>query len=79
MEHEFGKSGSPLDDWKGSFSFPLLMLIQKGSETLHYMMKVADLKGRAEYRFYKIYIEGIGDINSDACQKPFDEFPLIGN
>lgn len=75
LEYKFGKSGSPLDDWKGSFSFPFLVLIEKDSETLYYMMKVADLRGRTEYRMYKIFIEGIGDIDNDVYKKPFDEFP----
>jgi len=54
LEHLFGKTSNFFDDWKGSFSFPLLLLVQKPLEHFFYLMKIYDHRGSLCYPLYRI-------------------------
>ena len=75
LEYKFGKSSNSIDDWKGSFSFPLLLVIEKERETFYYMMNISDHRGCVEFRLYRIVMEGIRDkdnLENSVYKKPFE-------
>jgi hypothetical protein len=74
LEYKFGKSSNYIDTWKGSFSFPLLLVIEK-TETFYYMMDISDHRGWVEFRLYKIVMEGISDkdkFGNSVYKDPFE-------
>lgn len=75
LEYKFGKSSNFIDDWKGSFSFPLLLVIEKSTGTFYYMMNISDHRGWTEFRLYKIVMEGIkdkGNLENFVYKNPFE-------
>lgn len=45
LERLFGKSSDWFDDWKGSFSFPLLLKVQKPVDAFFYLLRIEDFRG----------------------------------
>ena len=58
LEHLFGASSKSFDRRKGSFSFPLLLVLERPTETFFYLLRVFDRRGEIEYDFYRIVLEG---------------------
>jgi hypothetical protein len=40
-----GESGDWIDDWKGSFSFPVLLVLEKEQGKFFYLMDIYDNRG----------------------------------
>lgn len=51
----FGNSSDSFDSSKGSFSFPLLMTINKTIGKFFYLLHIFDAKGWIYYRIYKVF------------------------
>lgn len=75
LESIFGKSSNSFDRHRGSFSFPVLLLIKKSEQTYYYLMNISDHRGSVYFRLYKIIHEGLEEKDYNNTQKPFyDEF-----
>jgi hypothetical protein len=53
----FGDSGHSFDNYKGSFSFPLALDVDKGGRTFAYLLEIGDYRGSLEFRLRKIVAE----------------------
>lgn len=51
----FGNSSDSFDSCKGSFSFPLLLTINKTIGNFFYLLHIFDAKGWIYYRIYKVF------------------------
>ncbi|BAZ14640.1 hypothetical protein NIES4071_64840 [Calothrix sp. NIES-4071] len=75
LESIFGKSGNAFDHHKGSFSFPVLLVIKKHEQSFFYLMNISDHRGSVSFRLYKIIQDGLEAKDYNNTQKPFeDEF-----
>jgi hypothetical protein len=72
LESIFGKSSNAFDHHKGSFSFPVLLVIKKPEQTFFYLMNICDHRGSFDFRLYKIIQEGLEDKDYNNTQKPFE-------
>lgn len=54
FEEDFGRSSKFFDTWKQSFSFPFLLETQKSIGSTYYLLQVADYRGNAEFKIYRI-------------------------
>lgn len=54
FEEDFGRSSKLFDKCKQSFSFPFLLEIQKSIGTIYHLLRVADYRGSAEFKIYRI-------------------------
>lgn len=50
----FGESGTLYDDYKGSFSFPLLLYVKRETGRFRYLLEVDDWKGGLEFHLWKV-------------------------
>jgi hypothetical protein len=50
----FGETGTLYDGYKGSFSFPFLLYIQRGTGRFRYLLEICDWKGGLEFRLWKV-------------------------
>lgn len=67
-----GESSDYYDDWKGSFYFPLLLVIKKETGNLFYLLKIYDHRGLLNYSLYKISDNELKDHKSDILHEPFE-------
>jgi hypothetical protein len=75
LESIFGESSDWFDKWKGSFSFPLLLVVEKETGKFFYLMTISDHRGFVYFRLYKIVEDGINFDENSRIHKPFeDEF-----
>ncbi|UIE38884.1 hypothetical protein [Leptodesmis sichuanensis] len=72
LERLFGKSSDWIDDWKGSFSFPLLMKIQKPDSAFFYLLRIEDHRGSLEYRLYRVLEDGTAGVDAYMFQSPVE-------
>jgi hypothetical protein len=72
LEHLFGETSDWFDDWKGSFSFPLLLVLQKHEEKFFYLLKICDHQGSLCFDLYRILKYGINGYKIDVYQPPFE-------
>jgi hypothetical protein len=57
LEHEFGASSIQLDRWKQTFSFPLLLAIEKPNGLFYYLLRITDYRGGIEFDLFRIIDE----------------------
>ncbi len=69
----FGESGPFFDEWKGSFSFPFLIL-KEGDEEFGYVMNVRNCKSTIDYSFQKLIRDGDDRFERTKVYDPFDDF-----
>ncbi|MBD2739917.1 hypothetical protein H6H03_39860 [Nostoc paludosum FACHB-159] len=67
-----GESSDYYDDWKGSFYFPLLLVIKKERGDLFYLLKIYDHRGSLDFGLYKISDNELKDHKNDILHDPFD-------
>lgn len=72
LEFVLGKSSNSFDHHKGSFSFPVLLVIEKHEQTFFYLMNISDHRGSVDFRLYKIIQSGLEDKDYGNTQKPFE-------
>lgn len=72
LERLFGKSSDWFDDWKGSFSFPLLLKVQKPVEAFFYLLRIEDFRGSLEFRLCRVLKDGANGVDTSISQPPFE-------
>lgn len=72
LERLFDKSSTWFDDWKGSFSFPLLVKIQKPDSAFLYLLRIEDFRGSIEYRLYRVLEDGPNGMDIYAFKSPVE-------
>lgn len=58
LEHLFGDSSDWIDEAKGSFSFPLLLVLRKQAGKFYYLLGIFDHRGSLEFRFWRALENG---------------------
>ena len=74
LKRLFGESGNYYDDWKGSFSFPFLIYLQK-EEEFGYLMNIYNIKSSIEFKIAKLIHADDKRLERDILHNPFEEFP----
>ncbi len=69
----FGQSGGYYDSWKGSFSFPFLIL-KVGDEEFGYIMNAFHYRSSIEFRLSKLIHVDDDRLRRDVLHNPFDDF-----
>ncbi len=70
----FGKSGRCYDDWKGSFSFPFLILRDE-DEAFGYIMNVINIRSSIEFNLRKLIHVEDNSHERGVIHKSFEDFP----
>ena len=72
LEHLFGSTSDLFDDWKGSFSFPLLLVVQKPAGQFFYLLQTYDLRGSLQFSLYRVLENGTAEYDINRIQEPFE-------
>jgi hypothetical protein len=72
LERLFGKSSNWIDDWKGTFSFPLLLKVEKPNHSFFYMTEIYDNRGSLYFSLYRIIPTGVSDRSAYTYQEPIE-------
>ncbi|MBA3923566.1 MAG: hypothetical protein H0X31_18475 [Nostocaceae cyanobacterium] len=72
LEYLFGKSSDAFDDWKGSFTFPLLVSVQKTIGRFFYLMRIYDHRGSLCYPLYRLLEDGVDGYDVNVYHEPFE-------
>ena len=72
LEWLFGKSSDFYDEGKGSFRFPVLLIIEKTNGTFYYLMVISDHRGTVYYRMYRIIENNIEGYDTQRTREPFE-------
>ncbi|NJM23194.1 MAG: hypothetical protein HC874_31435 [Richelia sp. SL_2_1] len=72
LEWLFGKTSDFYDEGKGSFRFPVLLIIEKTIGIFYYLMVIADHRGTVYYRMYRIIENNIDGYDTQRTRKPFE-------
>ncbi|KAI9129564.1 hypothetical protein [Acaryochloris sp. CCMEE 5410] len=76
LEALFGKTSTQYDPWKGSFSFPLLMVLTQKQGRYFYLLRILDHRGCVDFPLYRLLEQGASGYNIDAYRAPYElEFP----
>ncbi|KAB8315663.1 hypothetical protein SD81_030330 [Tolypothrix campylonemoides VB511288] len=71
LEWLFGESSDFFDDWKGSFCFPILLVVKKAIGDFFYLMRIYDHRGTVYFSIYRILENGRDDYDTDKLREPF--------
>lgn len=71
LEYLFGQTTTFLYDGKGSFSFPLLVELNKKNGQFYYILKVYDHRGYLYFNWYRVVETGIDDYDVNIYREPF--------
>lgn len=78
LESIFGKTSTWFDEWKSSFSFPLLLVLKKPAGQFFYLLRIEDYRGCLEFRFYRILEDGASEYDVSIYREPFlSEFSRV--
>lgn len=72
LEKLFGKTSDWFDNWKGSFSFPLLLAVKKPQENFFYLFRIYDHRGNLSFPLYRILENGVDGYKTDIYREPFE-------
>jgi hypothetical protein len=72
LERLFGKNSDAFDHWKGSFCFPLLLMLEKSQGNFFYMLRVYDHRGSLQMGLYRVLENGIDDYDIYVYREPFE-------
>lgn len=72
LEYLFGKTSTYFDDWKGSFAFPLLVILNKPQGEFFYMLRIYDRRGSLSFSWYRVLENGANDYDINIIRQPFD-------
>lgn len=73
LEHLFGKTSDSFDDWKGSFRFPLLLVVKKSQDKFFYMLNIYDHRGSLSFAWYRVLEDGVDGYDIYVYQEPFEK------
>ncbi len=74
LEHLLGESSHYFDDWKSSFSFPCLLIVQRAIGRFFYLLRIEDYRGHLSFPLYRILDQGTEGYRLEVVHKPFAEF-----
>ncbi|GAA6621265.1 hypothetical protein [Scytonema sp. NUACC26] len=72
LEWIFGESSSLFDDWKGSFCFPVLLVVKKEIGRLYYLINLYDRRGSVYFSLYRIIENSIYGYETQRLREPFE-------
>lgn len=72
LEALFGKTSNQFDPWKGSFCFPLLLVLTKKQGQFFYLLRILDHRGSFHFPLYRILEQGTDGYNIDAYRSPYE-------
>lgn len=72
LTHLFGDSSDWIDDWKGTFSFPLLLILEKAQGRFFYLIDIYDNRGTLYISFYKILDAEVEGYDTQILREPFE-------
>jgi hypothetical protein len=72
LEWVFGESSISFAEGKGSFSFPVLLILEKPTGTFYYLMDIADHRGTVYYRMYRLLENDIEGYENYRTREPFE-------
>ena len=73
LTHLFGKSSDWIDDWKGSFSFPVLLIVEKVQGKFFYLVDIYDNRGSINFSLYKIMEAEVEGYDNQILREPFEQ------
>jgi hypothetical protein len=68
----FGESSDWIDDWKGSFSFPVLMILEKVQGKFFYLIDIYDNRGTLYFSFYRVLESDVEGYDHQILREPFE-------
>jgi len=68
----FGDSSDLFDDWKGSFCFPVLLVLKKEMGNFFYLMRIYDHRGSVYFSLYRVLENGVEDYDPQIVREPFE-------
>ncbi|MFN6564780.1 MAG: hypothetical protein RMY28_033980 [Nostoc sp. ChiSLP01] len=71
LTHLFGESSDLIDDWKGSFDFPVLLILEKIQGKFFYLMDIYDNRGTLYFSLYRILEVEIEGYDREILREPF--------
>ncbi len=72
LEWIFGESSNLFDDWKGSFCFPVLLVVKKEIGSLYYLMSIYDHRGSVYFSLYRILENSLYGYETQTLREPFE-------
>lgn len=72
LTYLFGESGDWIDDWKGSFSFPVLLILDKVQGKFFYLIDIYDNCGTLYFSFYRILESDVEGYDNQILREPFE-------
>ncbi|WP_373525502.1 hypothetical protein [Nostoc sp.] len=72
LTHLFGDSSDWIDDWKGTFSFPLLLILEKAQGRFFYLIDIYDNRGTLYISFYRILDAEVEGYDTQILREPFE-------
>lgn len=72
LQSLFGESSDLFDDWKGSFCFPVLLLLEKEVGNFFYLMNISDQRGSVYFSLYRILENGVDGYDNKVLREPFE-------
>lgn len=72
LEALFGKTSNQYDPWKGSFCFPLLLVLTKKQGQFFYLLRILDHRGSFDFPLYRLLEQGTEGYNIDAYRAPYE-------
>lgn len=68
----FGNSSNLFDSYKGSFIFPILLIVKKSTGNFFYLMQIFDSRGWFDYNTYKLFENEADAYNNKMPVQAFD-------
>ncbi|NDJ21703.1 hypothetical protein GS682_08640 [Nostoc sp. B(2019)] len=72
LTYLFGKSSDWIDDWKGSFSFPVLLVLEKAQGKFFYLVDIYDNRGSINFSLYRILEAEVEGYDNKILREPFE-------
>ncbi|NER99054.1 MAG: hypothetical protein F6J86_35410 [Symploca sp. SIO1B1] len=72
LEDNFGKSSDRFDEWKSSFSFPLLFRLDKPVGRFFYLLRIGDYRGALDFLLYRLLENGADGYDIRTYREPFE-------
>ncbi|BBD62960.1 hypothetical protein NIES2109_58100 (plasmid) [Nostoc sp. HK-01] len=72
LTYLFGDSSNWIDDWKGTFSFPILLILEKLQGKFFYLLDIYDNRGTLYFIFYRILEADVEGYDTQILREPFE-------
>ncbi|GAA6619686.1 hypothetical protein [Scytonema sp. NUACC26] len=68
----FGDSSDFIDNWKGSFFFPILLVLEKEQGKFFYLVSIYDHRGSITFMLYKVLEDDVDSYDKDVLHDPLE-------